>query len=152
MKSLANPEDRTAILNRLQNVRPDSPRHWGTMNSHQMVCHLCDAFRGVTGEKPLAPMKGWVLRPVVRFLALYVTVPWPKNIKTMPEMDQQLAGTPPVEFERDRKELERLFAKFTRQPRDFAWTPHPIFLNMPDRDWMRWAYLHMDHHFRQFGV
>jgi len=27
-----------------------------------------------------------------------------------------------------------------------------MFGLMPDRDWMRWGYLHMNHHLRQFGV
>jgi hypothetical protein len=70
----------------------------------------------------------------------------------MPEIDQEIDGTPPAEFDGDVTELRRLLQRFTRQPKDFAWRPHPIFGVMADRDWMRWGYLHMDHHFRQFGV
>jgi len=29
--------------------------------------------------------------------------------------------------------------------------PHPIFGAMKPWDWMRWGYLHADHHLRQFG-
>jgi Protein of unknown function (DUF1569) len=29
--------------------------------------------------------------------------------------------------------------------------PHPIFGPMTAKDWMRWGYLHADHHLRQFG-
>jgi hypothetical protein len=29
---------------------------------------------------------------------------------------------------------------------------HPIFGAMSERAWLRWGYLHMDHHLRQFGV
>ncbi len=70
----------------------------------------------------------------------------------MPEMDQEIGGTRPVEFDGDVRELRRLLERFTRQPRDFSWRPHPIFGEMTEKDWMRWGYLHMDHHFRQFGV
>jgi len=30
--------------------------------------------------------------------------------------------------------------------------PHPIFGWMSEASWMRWAYLHTDHHLRQFGA
>jgi hypothetical protein len=29
--------------------------------------------------------------------------------------------------------------------------PHSIFGSMTNQDWMRWGYLHADHHLRQFG-
>jgi hypothetical protein len=38
-----------------------------------------------------------------------------------------------------------------RRP-DFNWPVHPIFGRMSHREWLRWAYLHADHHLRQFGV
>ena len=28
---------------------------------------------------------------------------------------------------------------------------HAFFGEMSERDWMRWGYLHTDHHLRQFG-
>jgi hypothetical protein len=36
--------------------------------------------------------------------------------------------------------------------KDFQWDRHPLFDAMSERDWMRWGYLHVDHHLRQFGV
>jgi Protein of unknown function (DUF1569) len=29
---------------------------------------------------------------------------------------------------------------------------HPLFGRMSASSWMRWAYLHADHHLRQFGL
>jgi hypothetical protein len=84
--------------------------------------------------------------------ALYFPLRWPHGVPTMPEMNQEIGGTRPIEFNADVSELRRLLERFTRQPRDFTWGPHPIFGVMTERDWMRWGYLHMDHHFRQFGV
>ena len=45
-----------------------------------------------------------------------------------------------------------LTERFTRQPRDFDWKPHPHFGEMSEREWNRLAYLHADHHLRQFGA
>jgi hypothetical protein len=39
----------------------------------------------------------------------------------------------------------------TRQP-GLHWPTHPIFGRMSEAAWMRWAYLHTDHHLRQFGA
>jgi hypothetical protein len=41
--------------------------------------------------------------------------------------------------------------KFTAIPREFQFRPHPMSKEMSERDWMRWGYLHTDHHLRQFG-
>jgi len=152
MKTLTNTTDRLAIERRLGLVRPDLARRWGKMSAHQMVCHLTDSFRGVMGEKAVVVKPGTFGRGLLKWMALYSRVPWPHGVKTMPEMDQLIGGTPPLEFEEDREALRVLLERFTREPRDFVWRKHPIFLVMNDVDWMRWGYLHMDHHFRQFGV
>ena len=152
MKTLGKVEDKREIEGRLGKLRPGAPRRWGKMTAPQMVCHLCDSFRGPMGEKALPRAEGPYPRTLIKWMALYVPVRWAHGLRTMPEIDQQIGGTPPAEFDSDMRELRRLLDRFTREPRDFAWTPHPFFLDMPDREWMRWGYLHMDHHFRQFGV
>jgi hypothetical protein len=76
----------------------------------------------------------------------------PKGFKTVPELDQQAEGTPPEEFDKNMPELQNLVDRFTHQLREFQWQPHPQFGYMSDREWMRLAYLHMDHHLRQFRV
>jgi hypothetical protein len=30
--------------------------------------------------------------------------------------------------------------------------PHPVFGPMTRVDWLRWGYLHVDHHLRQFSA
>ena len=152
MKTLGNAKDREEIAERMGRVRMDSERRWGKMSVHQMVCHLCDSFRGVMGEKALAVKPGTFGRGFVKWVALYAPLRWPHGVKTMPEMDQEIGGTRPAEFAADMRELRRVFERFMRRPRDFEWRPHPIFLEMTEEEWMRWGYLHVDHHLRQFGV
>jgi hypothetical protein len=152
LKSLTNQTDKDEVLRRLANISSPSPRRWGKMTAHQMVCHLADSFRGVMGEKPLSRAPGPLPRTLMKWIGLYVPLPWPHGIKTRPEMDAQLQGTPPGEFGADLEELRRLLERFTRRPREFTWHPHPIFDHMSDWEWARWGYLHMDHHLRQFGA
>ena len=69
-----------------------------------------------------------------------------------PEMDQNQGGTQPVEFIRDVNDLELMIERGSSAPRDFQWHRHPLFDEMSERDWLRWGYLHTDHHLRQFGL
>jgi len=65
-------------------------------------------------------------------------------------MDQQQGGTLPVEFASDVEKLRTLFDQFSGWKGEFA--PHPMFGHLSKSERMRHAYLHMDHHLRQFGA
>lgn len=152
MKTFANPNDRIEILNRLRTVRTTSRRQWGEMTPHQMICHLSDSFKSKLGEKENSSVSNLFTRTVMKWFALYAPLPWPHGVKTMPEMDQEIGGTPPDDFERDRRQLVELIERFTAPAKGAEFHPHPFFGDMSDAEWMRWGYLHCDHHLRQFGL
>jgi hypothetical protein len=149
MKNLSDSASKQEIMRRLQAVNADCPRRWGKMTCHQMVCHLSDSFRSAFGEKKTSLLPP---QPLIKWIALWVPIPWPHGYKTRPEMDQQIRGTKPVEFQNDMQELLRLLDRFTAASPEFAWAPHPMFGQMSHKERMRWGYLHMDHHLRQFGA
>lgn len=153
LRTLGQQSAKTEILRRLQLLTPDSGRRWGKMSAHEMVCHLSDSFKAATGEKYVSsvPSKR-PTRMLVRWIALYVPLPWPHGVPTRPEMDPQREGTPPLEFQRDVQGLASMIEKFTDPQRDFESSRHPFFGQMSVRDWLRWGYLHSDHHLRQFGL
>jgi hypothetical protein len=153
MRSLRNSTDKEEILNRLGRLSPDSRRQWGKMTPHQMICHLNDSFKSVIGERQVAGDKSNLLtRSLVRWIALYAPLKWPHGVPTMPENDQEQGGTPPADFRRDVDALALMIERVTAAERDFRWGRHPLFAEMSECDWMRWGYLHVDHHLRQFGV
>lgn len=117
-----------------------------------MICHLSDSFRMGTGQKPVSHATGPLQRTLIKWTVLYLPLPWPAGILTRPEIDQELGGTRPVDFAADVAQLEALLELITAQTRSFDWELHPMFGRMPEPAWLRWGYLHMDHHFRQFGV
>jgi hypothetical protein len=151
MKSFAREKDRGELLARLKALRDDSRRRWGVMTAHQMVCHLGDAFLMMIGERRASDATGLLQRTLIKWLALYVPVPWPRGILTRPELDQTVSGTKPEEFLVDVARVEVLMQR-AASAADCETRPHPIFGPMSQADWMRWAYLHMDHHLRQFGT
>ena len=153
MKTLARKRDRDEILHRLRKVRPESPRRWGRMSAHQMVCHLSDSFLAVIGQRPVSHATGVLQRTIVKWIALYLPVRWPAGIlRTRPELDQELGGTRPADFAADVAQLEALVELVTTPTGTARWQAHPIFGRMSEAAWLRWAYLHMDHHLRQFGM
>lgn len=150
MKTLANERDRTEILRRLKTVSPASTRRWGRMSAHQMICHLSDSFLAVTGQRHASPASGPLQRTLIKWIALYGPFKWPQGVPTRPEVDQEVGGTKPSNFAADVTQLEMLVELITTRKGCFGPT-HPIFGRMSEAAWMRWAYLHMDHHLRQFG-
>jgi uncharacterized protein DUF1569 len=153
VKTLARPIDKAAVLRRLKDVRPDSARRWGRMSAPQMVCHLADAFRMALGQKPVSHVSGLFNRTIMKWVALYAPLRWPPGILTRPEIDQALAGcTKPGDFAADVARVEAFVSLMTAPKVDFEWPSHPIFGKMSESDWLRWGYLHMDHHLRQFGA
>ena len=58
----------------------------------------------------------------------------------------------PAEFDADMLQLTAIISRFARSNRDFQFGVHPIFGALSDWEWMRWGFLHVDHHLRQFGL
>jgi hypothetical protein len=152
MKTLARPQDATEIVRRLRMVRPDSARRWGRMTPHQMVCHLIDSCAMALGEKAVSDARVGVPPFVIKCFALYVPVRWPTGLPTRPEIDAERGGTAPAVFDGDVARLEALLEAMTTQAGRRDCPKHPLFGRMAPRDWLRWGYLHADHHLRQFGV
>jgi hypothetical protein len=105
----------------------------------------------MTGEKPVSDASGVLQRTMVKWIALYAPLRWPAGILTRPEIDQEIMGTRPVDFTEDVALLAALVEVMTACA-NVDHPPHPIFGSMSHAAWLRWAYLHMDHHLRQFGA
>jgi hypothetical protein len=151
MRALDAPGVLESFERRLGTLTPQTPRRWGTMTSHEMLCHVSDSFRGMLRERavsraPTSPVQ----RQLVRLIALHTPVPWPRSVPTRPEVNPHDGGTKPEVFESDRARVADLMRRFA-QP-DVAYAEHPMFGALSRREWMIWGYRHLDHHFRQFGI
>lgn len=150
MKSLSNLADRQNVSGRISALSPDDAARWGSMSVIQMVCHLNDSYQCGLGERYASPATGFWQRTLMKWAALRMPLPWPKGVPTRPEMEQGKGGSPPVDFRQDVASLLLTLDRFCDAlPKPCA--THPIFREMTAQDWMRWGYLHADHHLRQFG-
>jgi hypothetical protein len=148
MKTLDDIADYKGLAARVESLQSDSPRQWGRMTAHGMLCHLSDSFLLALGRRHAKSASGLMERTVMKWGALWVPMQWPHGFKTRPEMEQGVGGTPPDDFERDRSQLLAVMREFTTV--DLT-APHPIFGPMSRKEWMRWGWLHVDHHLRQFS-
>jgi DinB superfamily len=148
VRTLESAADRESIIQRISALGPSDRGLWGTMSPHQMVCHLYDSYRAALGEKYVSSASGFLRGKVFKLLALRFPMKWPRGVPTRPEVQQGAGGTVPTEFEHDRAVLLATLARFREGSLLIA---HPTFGPMTVEEWMRWGYLHADHHLRQFG-
>ncbi len=149
-KTLANARDREEIERRFVALTSDSMRRWGSMSVGGMLCHVDDSYQVVMGERPFSCTKLAIPGGMAKFFALRSPMRWPRNLKTGDSVRQGGGGTPAVEFARDRARLLETLARFYASTTLI--TIHPFFGTMSSADWMRWGYLHADHHLRQFSA
>ena len=100
----------------------------------------------------MSPAESAVPRLIIKWAVLYLPWRWPTGIATRPELDQEIGGTKPLDFSDDVRRLEQLVDNVTAQGARIDWQSHPIFGRMSEAAWLRFVYLHIDHHLRQFGV
>ena len=151
MKTFLDPRDRAEVMGRITSIQPDTPRRWGRMTPNQAICHLTDAFSMCLGDRPVKERSNLFTRTAMRFVGLSTPMPWPRGVKTTPEADQEKQGTPPTEFSTDLAALEKVAGEFVERLDPEAMR-HPIFGLLTEVEWGRWAYRHLDHHARQFGL
>ena len=98
MRTVADPEVVLSLKARLEMLRPDSARRWGTMTPQEMLCHLGDAAAMVLLTRPRpAPIPSRT-RPIVKAVVLWAPLPWPRGFPTSPMLNPKADGTQPSEF------------------------------------------------------
>jgi hypothetical protein len=151
MKSLTSEKVLRETRERLRSVKETDAGLWGTMSARQMMRHVGDAYEVALGRRKNSSTeaRGAISPAMVKLIALRTGVKWPKGVKTTPELVVALNAEEGEAFEDliDRA-IERMEALAAAETCDGG---HPIFGTMTRGDWMRWGYLHADHHLRQFG-
>lgn len=147
--TIADPATLESLAGRVARLRVDARPEWGSMTAHQVLLHLTQGSESALGQRPF-PIPDQAAKPLMKMLALYLPIPWPKNLKT----GANPAGEPTVaeRFEADRARAVEALEALAAAPSNGVRANHPIFGAMTLGDWHRWAYLHTDHHLRQYGL
>ncbi len=151
MKSFCHRGDQVEIFDRLHHFRATDGPRWGRMYAGAMVRHLVEshemAMRKFEVDRPaMSLLRG----PHGRWLALGLPMQWGKSIPTLPELDIMRRGNYTVDFAAERLRLLGLIDEFCECSDKDLLAEHPLLGRFTRDDWMRWGYLHADHHLRQF--
>ncbi len=153
MPTISNARSLDQLLQRLGRLTPATDRRWGTMSPAEMLCHLGDAGDGVLGRrKPPGGAPGKPLPLPAKLLLLYSPIPFPKGVETRPGVNPKKEGTRPGDFEQDRARVVAGLRALAVAPADAVSQTHFRFGKMSLGAWHRWAFKHVDHHLRQFGL
>jgi len=146
-RSLSNELARKELLDRLERLTPETTPLWGKMTAPQMLAHLADWMLMAKGElKAAAINRPLRYAPLKQFVIYWL--PFPKNVATAPE----LKGRKPLEWAVERAAVRRHVQSFENMDPKATWPEHPVFGKMTPKAWCVFAYRHMDHHLRQFGI
>jgi len=148
MRSLSNRTDLAQITKRLRLVQPSDRAQWGLMNAAEMICHIRGAFLMAMGEIDSGPMRLILPRAIMKLVALRSPIPWSKNFGTVSALKQRSPAVLVSSFPTDRESALAALDRFCHLEQRRV--DHPFMGTMSFREWMRWGYLHTDHHLRQF--
>ena len=147
MKTLAEANVAVEIRMRLKTMTEFDQSQWGVMMADDALRHLRAAFLVAIEQPALSERMRPLPKSVIKFLGLRLPLRWPKNGTTLPGLFREDLGN--GSFSEDQASLLQSYDVFLRMEPN-RWL-HPDFGQMSRWDWMRWGYLHADHHLRQFG-
>ena len=146
-RTIWNPTDRQALLDRFDRLSADTRPIWGSFDAPRMVAHVTDTLRWSIDELPVAPKKSPIAFWPVNVLIMFY-LPWPKSVPTAPELIERK----PSEWKSELDSLRSAVDRFVARDVKGSWTPHVAFGRLSGSQWGRLTYRHLDHHLTQFGV
>ena len=149
MKNLFEAAAIDEVKTRLNGLRPESQRQWGTMGVAQMVAHCSGGLQMAVGDiAPPRVLIGRILGGTIKKLAIRNENPLRKSSPTVKE----LIIKEERDLEKERVILSGLIERFAKGgPAACSKQPHSFFGPMNPDEWAILMYKHLDHHFRQFG-
>ncbi|MEP6676196.1 MAG: DUF1569 domain-containing protein [Ferruginibacter sp.] len=139
-----------ALINRVNNVTPQSVRQWGTMTADQMLHHLNLATGSALGYFDLPDESYLLSRTVSKWILVDLLSEQPKGL--LLPLTFKIPPTQHFEFEYEKKLLIEIINKACNSKTTADWGPHPLFGRMSDNEWGRLLMMHIDYHLKQFAA
>lgn len=151
IKNIFTTEGANEVVNRINNLQPNTLAKWGTMNVAQMLAH-CNVPYAYTFEPEKFKKPGFFMKLMLKaFVKKIVTSskPYKQNERTAPEF----VISNERDFETEKAKLignilktQELGVQYFEGKENFS------FGKMTAEEWNTMYYKHLDHHLRQFGV
>ena len=149
MPSLFNPSDNQQMIDRINNLTPDTKALWGKMNVSQMITHNQRPLQVAFGKLKLKKgLIGFLFGGIAK-KQLLKDIPFKKNLPTAPGFvvkDER-------KFDEEKENLISLVERFVKDgPAGLTKEPHPFFGKLTTDEWDKLQWKHLEHHLSQFGV
>jgi hypothetical protein len=149
MRSIFNNDDKNEILNRIDQLHPDSKPMWGKMSVSQMLAHCVVPTKISAGEIQNRRNIFGILFGKIAKKKMVGPDPFKKNLPTDPSF---IIKHQP-DFYKIQEELKATIERlYTTDKTQLLQRKHPFFGKMTLEEWGLLNYKHFDHHLRQFGV
>ena len=150
MRNLFDAGDVEAITVRIERLRPENERQWGTLTAAQALAHCSRSLQMATGElRPARKLVGRMLGSLIKAKVVGDDAPMRRNAPTIKE----LVVPEELELAAEQQRLIGLLEGFLAAgPEGCTAHPHPFFGSMTPGEWAILMYKHVDHHLRQFGA
>ena len=149
MKSIFNLNDKNNILNRIDQLHPDSKPMWGKMSVSQMLEHCLIPTKISAGEIEGRRNIFGILFGKMAKKRIVNEEPFKKGLPTDPSF--VIKHEP--DFYKSQEELKAVIERLYNTNKEaLVQRKHPFFGKMTADEWGLLSYKHFDHHLRQFGV
>ncbi len=150
MKNLFNKQDVDEMIDRINQLTPETQPQWGKMNVAQMLAHCNVAYEMVYTDKHPRPnaFTRFMLKLFVKN-AVVGPKPYPKNGRTAPQFI--IADERDFETEKNRL-IDHLNKTNDLGEAHFDGKASHSFGKMNKDEWNVSFSKHLDHHLTQFGV
>lgn len=147
VKNLFDPVAKQEIIDRINNLTPQTNQLWGKMNVSQMLAHVQMPIRIAYGTHQ--PKGSFLLRLIG---PLFKSKLWDKNPykQGLPTDPTFVMTGQEKDFEEEKKALLEMVSNFSKET--IVGEHHPVFGRLSKDNWSKATWKHLDHHLRQFGV
>jgi len=150
MKDIFNQNTIAEFKSRINNISEDSTAEWGKMNVYQMLKHCTENDKMLTGK---GQFKRLFIGRIFGKMALRSSIkndaPLSLNSPTHPDLVIKENGDVSTQKQ---EWISVLDAYYSSPSTTFENFTHPFFGKMTPQQISKFAYKHIDHHLRQFGV
>lgn len=151
MKDIFSAAVSDEVVQRIEQLNPESQPVWGKMDSGQMMAHVNVQYE-MAYEREKHPSPNPIMKMILKAFVKNIVVgpkPYKKNSRTAPAFliaDKR-------DFEAEKTKLISNIRKTQELGRShFEGMPSPSFGNLTSDEWNTLFYKHLDHHLQQFGV
>lgn len=150
LPNVFSPDVSAQLIERIQQLSPQSAANWGKMNVAQMLAHCNVTYEMVYENKH--PKPGALMRFILKAMVKNKVVneeSYPQNSRTAPQfliVDER-------DFEQEQKRLVDFIAKTQALgAAHFEQKESNSFGRLSSEQWNNMFYKHLNHHLAQFGA